>query len=250
VFAYASYFLIAGAVALWLFWRFLQHRKAANLAAALAIAACVLVKVGFSLTPGDEFRTAAQSSLWMANNPYYESVPWWGLWEMRFNPEPRFKISAEQQRRYDEYLQRTGGNSSKAGLLWVRENPKQYAKMCFVRLRAVLGPITGHMKNRFNLLISTAHWLLVFPAGIYGLWCLRRLEVARLALLIIVFQAAFESLVFAGLAHRYRLPIDLMLTVFASGTYAAWLARFSSASRPPETRENRLAQTAMGGNGF
>lgn len=232
IFSYASFFLIAGAVVFWLLWRFVKHHQAANLVAAGVVAVCALVKVGFGLAPGDEFRTAAQSSLWIANNPYYENVPWWGLWEMRYTPEPRFHISAEQERRFADYLARSDGNGSKAGLLWVRENPGQYAKMCFVRFRAVLGPVTGHMKNRANRLLSTAHWLLVFPAGFYGLWRLRRLEIAKLALLIIVIQAAFEALVFAGLQHRYRLPIDLMLAAFAGGIYAAWLARLVDRFKP------------------
>jgi hypothetical protein len=120
-------------------------------------------------------------------------------------------------------LQRAGNNTTKAALLWIRENPVQYLELCVVRLQALLGPVTGQMSPT-NRMISTILWVVIFPAGFCGLWILRRSPFARFALFVMLFEIGFETLVVAGWQPRYRLPVDLMLAACAGVAYAGWVA--------------------------
>jgi hypothetical protein len=160
-----------------------------------------------------------------ANNPYYESLGWISLWGRRpGNPQSDWRPSEPVQQRYDQYLARASGNPGQAALLWIRENPGQYAKLCSIRLRATLGPFTGMMSPR-NRAISTFYWLLIFPAGGYGLWRLRRLPVTRIVFCVWLALAAFETFVLTDWYLRYRLPVDLMLTAYAAVGYVLLLRR-------------------------
>jgi hypothetical protein len=105
-----------------------------------------------------------------------------------------------------------------AGWLWVRENPAQYAKLCWVRLRTELGPFTGMMSPR-NRAISTFFWLMVFPAGYWGLWKLRRHEVSWLVALMWAAVVAFGTLVLVEWYLRYRMPVELMWMAYAAIAY-------------------------------
>ncbi len=131
-------------------------------------------------------------------------------------------MTEEEDRRYRGYLERSGGNGTKAAVSWIRENPRDYLELCGVRLGAVLGPVTGQMSPLLKK-IAVVMWLAVFPAGFVGLWRLRHSPFATLAGCIILAQVSFEVLVIAGWQPRYRLPIDLMLYVAAGGVYAQWL---------------------------
>ena len=124
---------------------------------------------------------------------------------------------------YDDYLKRAGGNGSRAALLWMRENPRDYLDLCVVRLGAVLGPVTGQMSPLMKK-ISAGLWLLIFPAGFLGLWKLRGTRFSGLLVCALLFQVAFESLVIAGWQPRYRLPLDVLLCSTAGIFYAAWFA--------------------------
>jgi len=228
----ASFFLVGMASAFWLGLQFWRHRRRLDLICAVVIlAAGVGPKVAFSMSSGDSIRVATKAQLWDCNNPYYDNWGWWSLWDIIYGqnggpPSPAWKLSDAQLRRYDEYLARTGGDAYKAGFLWVRENPLPYTKLCFIRLRAVLGPVTARMKLP-NRILSTAWWLLVFPAGFYGLWKHRKWPISVLAMLIILILVASETLIMAGLQPRYRLPMDLMLVVYAGLVYAPLAARWA-----------------------
>jgi hypothetical protein len=84
-----------------------------------------------------------------------------------------------------------------------------------------------------NKKISWATWLLLFPAGFWGLWKLRATPFAGLAVCVILFECGFEIMIMAGWQPRYRLPVDLMLCAAAGVVYAGWLGRFLTKSPPP-----------------
>ncbi len=176
-----------------------------------------------------------------ANNLYEESLGWGSLWKIWSGtaPSEKWPLSSDQTGRYSDYLKRTNDDGFKAGCLWIRENPLQYVKLCSVRFRAVVGPITGHMKLA-NRMLSTAWWLIVFPAGFYGLWKYRRWRVSKLAALIILALVSFETFIMSPSQPRYRVPMDMMLVVYASVIYAEIAARwvdidrFDSAEIPPQ----------------
>ena len=103
-------------------------------------------------------------------------------------------------------------------MLWIRENPAQYVKLCRVRLTAALGPFTGQMSPR-NRTISTVWWLLVVPAGAMGLWWMRRENAVSFVVLSVALLTVFSALVIVEWYQRYRMPVDLMMTVYASLGY-------------------------------
>ena len=96
--------------------------------------------------------------------------------------------------------------------------------MCLARLRTEFGPYTGQMSPR-NRLISAVVWLLIFPAGFYGLWRSRHNATGQFVILIVICVFAFATLVSEEPYLRYRMPVDLLLTVFAGVSYGTWLAR-------------------------
>lgn len=223
----ASYFLVAAAAALWLVLTCWRNQRVLGLVCAAAIVAGAGLKVAFSMGGGSFSREADRGTLWACNNPYYENWGWGRLWDIIMGdpPGPEWRISEAQLRRHAEYLQRVGNDRSKAGYLWIRENPVQYAKLCFIRFRAVMGPVAARMKLA-NRILSTAWWLAVFPAGFYGLWKHRKVPVSTFAILVILALVSFETLVMADLQPRYRLPMDMMLVTYASVMYAELVVRW------------------------
>jgi hypothetical protein len=137
-------------------------------------------------------------------------------------------MTPEERDRYDAYLARSGQNELRATLLWIRENPGRYFQVCLARLRTEFGPYTGQMSPR-NRLISTAIWLLIFPAGFYGLWQLRRDATAQFTALVILAVFTFATFVTEEPYLRYRMPVDLLLTVFAGIAYGEWINRLRRA---------------------
>jgi hypothetical protein len=225
IYTQAAFFTVGAATALWLLLRFRYERRWRLLAGAIVLLLLVAGKLLLSLVnleggKNDWVRQADRGTLWLANNPHYESLRWWDLWQLRLGPSHKWKGTAEQDRRYREYLDRAGGDMGKAAMLWIRENPAQYAKLCFIRLRTELGPITGSMGSRVNRLASTVIWLLTFPAGFFGLWQDRRSPFAALAGLIILAVFALDTFILMAGQLRYRLPADLLLTIYAGVTYA------------------------------
>jgi hypothetical protein len=237
----AAFFVVGFAVAIWLAWRFFNFRRNMDLIGAVVI--LLFVGLRFPLTwleVGGNANDPARAddrggTLWLANNPYYESMKPWSLWELRpQNPWSEWKRSDQEQRRYDDYLTRANGNELKAALLWMRENPFRYATLCAVRLRTDLGPFSLQMSPR-NRQISTVVWLLIFPAGFYGLWKTRAQPVSQLVLLILLAVLGFNMLFIEEGYLRYRMPVDLALTALAGAGYSHWLPRFRRVSNSSNT---------------
>lgn len=236
----ASFFVVAGAAGIWLSLEFWRSRTPRLIIAALIIFLFVTAKPLLpTLLKQDaqgSLNAAAESVLWEANNPYYESMTPVSLWERRpTNRWTHWKMSASEQERYDDYLERSNGRTTQAALLWIRENPGHYLKLAFVRLWTTLGPFTGMMSPR-NRTISAVVWFLVFPAGCYGWWLSRNLPAARLAALVAVALTAFSSLIIVEWYLRYRFPVDLLMNVFAGIGYANLLMnRFSRRREVPQS---------------
>ncbi|MCS7337354.1 MAG: glycosyltransferase family 39 protein [Verrucomicrobiae bacterium] len=251
VYTTASYFLVGCAAAAWLIWGFMRSRLPAQLIGAGMILVGVITKLALVSVPGDPLREVDKAMFWYGNNPYYESVGWFDLWTVRedptWTPWLPWQASDAEKARYNDYLQRAGGDKRKAGLLWAWENPMEYVKMCFVRLRATLGPLTGHMRLWQNKLVSTLLWLLVFPAGFFGLWRARRTLHGQLGWFIVLAVCGFETFVIAGLQQRYRLPVDVILIVFAATVYAGLMARMASKLPSFLTTPARNATRPCGG---
>jgi hypothetical protein len=230
VYAQAAFFIIALGIGGWLLLCFWRTRQYAWLAGAVVLAAFALLKPAIGLLINRDLETHSKEAptavLWEANNPYYESMTPFSLWERRpGNYWSKWKLTPEEERRFQSYLERGGGNGTKAALLWIRENPRDYLELCVVRLGAVLGPVTGQMSPLLKK-VALVMWLAVFPAGFVGLWRLRRTPFVTLAACVILAEVSFEVLVIAGWQPRYRLPIDLILFVAAAGVYAPWVGRF------------------------
>lgn len=214
VFAQANGFLLAGAGILWLLWQ----RNQLALLVGIAVAVVAACKVALGTFSSEQKQTGV---LWEANNPHYESMRWSDLWEQRpGNPWSNWSPSPLEQQRYRDYLRRAGQLQTEPGWLWIRENPRPYAKLCLLRLRNTLGPFTGQMSPRHRA-IATVYWLLIFPAGFYGWWRMRHLPLSRFALCVYLVLTAFETLVISDWYLRYRLLVDLMLTAYAAVGYQA-----------------------------
>jgi hypothetical protein len=215
----STFFVVASAGALWLL---LRRRSITGAAVIIAFVALKFV-VTWSNAAGkaaEPNRAGDRGGIfWLSNNPYYDQMRPWSLWEWRgSNPWSTWTASNEERERYAQYLSRAEQNELRAALLWIQENPGRYLQTCLARLRTEFGPYTGQMSPR-NRLISTVVWLLVFPAGFYGLWLCRRDPTAQFAALVILAVFTFATFVTEEPYLRYRLPVDLLLTAFAGTAY-------------------------------
>jgi hypothetical protein len=220
----AGFFFVAFAVVVWLVIRFARKRIKADL-----IAACVILIFagGKNFLPTLlEHNTPRNVSeigravLWEANNPYYETMGLFSLWERRpGNPWTGWKMSPDEEQRHACYLERAGHRTIRAALLWIRENPLQYTKLSFVRLWTTLGPFTGMMSPR-NRFISFFIWLLTFPVGAYGWWLCRRAQLSGFATAVAISIILSSTLVIVEWYLRYRFPLEMLLTMYAGVGYA------------------------------
>lgn len=234
-FAQASFFAVSGGVAVWLLGQFWRKREKAQLFGGIAILVVVVVKMVASTTGGkyDDLQQMSRGIAWYSNSPLYESMRLTDLWENRdfANPWTSWHASEQERQRFDSYLARAGGDRQRAVVLWVRENPGQYVKLCLIRLRTTASPFTGLMSPR-NRTISTLIWLLLFPAGIYGLWILRAHPAAQLVMLAYAGYATLATFVTEDGYLRYRLPIEALLAVFAAVGYCRWMSRLRRENYP------------------
>jgi hypothetical protein len=226
-YAQGAFFVVTFATGTWLLIQYVRERHRPALAGGLMLFALVAGKflLNWSSLAGsqiDSWRSYDRGgTLWLANNPCYESMTLWSLWEERpANPRTTWRASVQEKSRFDEYRARAGGDLGKAARLWILENPGQYAKLVLIRLRTELGPFTGQMSVR-NRAVSTVIWLLVFPAGVYGLWQTRSSPAGQFGLLVVGFVVAFGSLFIVEWYLRYRIPAEMVLLVFAGCAYAS-----------------------------
>jgi hypothetical protein len=228
----AVFFVTAVSAALWILVSSWKHKRRAPLIAAACIISFAVLKVALGLidhpTASYDFQHVAEQSMaWYANNPQYDNLTWRSWWEWQHKQPP----TEEQMSRYNDYLARSHDRPMRATWLWISENPAKYAMVCFVRLKSELGPFTGQMSAR-NREISSAIWLLIFPAGFLGIWKHRDHQLAHLAIAIVLAVTAFGTLVTEEPYLRYRMPMDLVLTVFAGVFYAEWLNHRRRANPP------------------
>lgn len=233
IYTQAVFFVTAVSAAVWLLVSAWKHRHRGHLIGALCIIFFAILKVASGLidppTAGYDFQHDADRSMaWMANNPQYDNFTWRSWWEWQHKQPP----TEGQMSRFNDYLARSHNRPMVATWLWITENPAKYATLCFVRLKSELGPFTGQMSVR-NREISSVVWLLIFPAGFYGLWKHRNHPLAHLAIVIVLAVMAFGTLVTEEPYLRYRMPVDLLLTVFAGIAYSDWWAHFRR--RTPST---------------
>jgi hypothetical protein len=230
-FAQGAFFIVALAAGGWFVIEFVRRKNRAALVGAALIAAAVAGKFLLTWTAvagaqDDYWRECDRGgTFWIANNPYYESMTLWSQWEDRpGNPRTTWRRSELEQTRYDRYLEGAGGDRLKATFAWIGENPRQYLKLVLIRLRTELGPFTGQMSPR-NRVVSALVWLVIFPAGFFGLWKYQAAPGVLLAGLVVVAVIVFDSLVIVDWYLRYRLPADLALTVCAALTYASFFRK-------------------------
>lgn len=231
----STFFVVAMTGAVWLL---LRRRSVTGF-----VVIAIFVALKFAATFTNIAGSAAEPNragdrggiFWLSNNPYYERMRPWSLWEWRgSNPWSTWTVTPEEQDRHDAYLARSGQNELRATRLWIREDPGRYLQVCLARLRTEFGPYTGQMSPR-NRLISSVVWLLIFPAGFYGLWQSRRDATAQFAVLIVIAVFTFATFVTEEPYLRYRMPVDLLLTAFAGAAYCEWLARFCRATNSSNT---------------
>jgi hypothetical protein len=238
-FAQGAFFVITFAAGIWFAVQFVRGRKGADLFGVGLVAVTVVVKLALTWLGASKdqwVRYDRGGTLWLANNPYYESMRWYDLWESRpGNPRTRWHASTREQQRYDHYVQAANGDELRAMELWVRDNPLQYAKLCSIRLRTELGPFTGQMSPR-NRVVSTVLWLLIFPAGFYGLWRARGPDSWQLAVIIVLCSIVFHSLVISGWYLRYRVPMEIVLIPYAGIGYAVLRVDRSNSSNTAAIR--------------
>jgi hypothetical protein len=220
----AGFFLVTLFLGVWLVFRFFHLRNWT-----LLVASGVLIIFGISkivlpsllsANSSDSMNKIGQAVLWEANNPYYESMSFLSLWERRpGNPWTSWNMSAKEKERHEEYLERANSDGMRAAFLWIKENPGQYATLDFIRFWTALGPFTGMMSPR-NRLISLFVWLVIFPAGGYGWWLYRQTPLWSLAAVVGLVLTFSGTFVIVEWYLRYRLPLDLLLTVYAGAGYS------------------------------
>jgi hypothetical protein len=224
----AAFFVVSVPSSLWLLVYSFKMKNRAMLSGALCILGFALLKVGLGLadrpTARSDFQHQAdRATAWIFNNPYYDYMSWKSMWEWKRSQPP----TEEQTIRYNEYLDRAGNRPMRATWLWISENPTRYATLCFVRLKSELGPFTGQMSLR-NRAISTVIWLLIFPAGFYGLGAHRHHHLTHLAIVVVLATTAFGTFVTEEPYLRYRMPMDLVLLLYAGLGYAFLVGKFRS----------------------
>jgi 4-amino-4-deoxy-L-arabinose transferase-like glycosyltransferase len=238
IYTQAAFFVVAAGAVTWLLVHYWQSRQVASLVGGFCIAGGIGVRLllphlELGTSVHDAFKAGDQGGvLWEANNPCYESMSWFALWEQRpGSPRSQWQMSIAESERYHDYLARVDGHGGRAGFLWIREHPLQYVKLCWIRLYTVMGPFTGQMSVR-NRAISTVLWVLTFPAGLYGVWRLRRQPAGQLAIWVFLCLTAFQVLVITEWYLRYRMPWELMMIVFAVVGYHAWIERVFTIKTP------------------
>jgi 4-amino-4-deoxy-L-arabinose transferase-like glycosyltransferase len=138
------------------------------------------------------------------------SVDYYVVWEP-VNSPPEYKEILSN-------LKAKGEFSGSAFIRWIGKNPGQYFKLCKERL--VIFLFSGHTKNFSlrNRIISIPIFYTVFPLGYLGIIVavIKKNRLATLIFLYILSTAILHILTNVdGEGLRYRLPIELLLGIFA-----------------------------------
>ena len=117
---------------------------------------------------------------------------------------------------------------------FILAHPGTYTKLAFRRFWTTLLPYDprGH-QHFYERAVPLLYWVLVFPAGISGMFVgLHRVETERalLGLLILLNLISIAAVLYWS-DLRFRLGSDLLLTCFAGWAYAKFFQRHSSLER-------------------
>ena len=242
----AGFFFTAVLVALWLIVRFLRTRLTSQIVAAGAIFLLAgskgFLPMLFHQSSQGSVNETGKAILWEANNPYYERMGLFSLWERRpGNPWTHWEMSPAEHEKHDAYLERTNHKTIPAAVLWIRENPGHYVKLMFVRFWTTLGPFTGMMSPR-NRLISLAIWTVTFPVGAYGWWVCRRAPITGFAAAVALSIMISSTLVVVEWYLRYRIPLELLMTMFAGIGYGSLIGRVMPFGSAKDNADEKLVQ--------
>ena len=86
--------------------------------------------------------------------------------------------------------------------------------------------------------LTFARHLLLWPAGIYGMWILRRHPAAQLVMCSYAGYAVLAAFVTEDFYLRYRVPIETLLAAVAATGYCRWMQQLRR-SAPGLTGESR-----------
>jgi hypothetical protein len=234
-FCQGSFFLITGAFVVWLLWRTLRGQGISYLITGVGLLLVIGTKAWLASLPPpqgikDPVIEQTVGMLWVCNNPLYENIRIGQKWKLRSVDQTGRDLSHMQTQRYNDYLQRAGGDFKSAGKLYIKENPLQFAKLCMIRFLTCWVLPDG--RNWRVMAISSFTWLLILPLGCWGLWRNRQSTHVHLAVLILL-AAVFWS-VFGWPAKRYRLVADTLLVVYAARVVADWIGAKLAAQKQRE----------------
>ena len=109
-------------------------------------------------------------------------------------------------------------NEGTAFINWVKRNPRQYFNLCIKRLKSLLfEPCVKGVTFRHKA-ASSFIFFFIYPLGYLGIAkaVRERKKIAFLALLFITSTVIFHSLTIIDGELRYRLPVELFITIFAA----------------------------------
>ena len=115
---------------------------------------------------------------------------------------------------------------------WIRENPRKIFNRCAQQFKIFLFKPCAEGVSLRHKAVSSFIFFTIFPLGYLGLGCAmkERKKIAFLAFLFIVSMIIFHSCHFLTILDgelRYRLPVELFITIFAAYGLNAILDLFS-----------------------
>lgn len=118
---------------------------------------------------------------------------------------------------FDRYVEKHEDEGA-AFFDWVKDNPGKYYKLCLSRLRIFLFKPYPEQVTLRHRIVSAAIFYLVFPLGYFGLAVslLKRNKLALLMAFFILSVSVTHILTGQEAELRYRLPIEILLGIFAS----------------------------------
>jgi len=130
-------------------------------------------------------------------------------WETNWLPSDINKVTEYRNKYKDGYT---------AFINWVKENPKQYFRLCTRRLKTFLfKPYADGVSFRHKV-VSSLIFFTIYPLGYLGIAKAfrERKRIATLTLLFISSTIILHVLTSIEGELRYRLPVELFITMFAA----------------------------------